>query len=229
VVCPGGSQSSASLAENPHGTKPFAESRELPQAHFSSSILDTYLLNRDGNHMTTLNILHFPDPRLRTLAEPVKQVDDAIRRLADDMLETMYAAPGIGLAATQVNVHKRVVVIDISEEKNRPLCLINPEILQLEGVEEMEEGCLSVPGVYERVQRADRVRIRALDRDGQSFELEADGLLAVCIQHELDHLDGKLFVDYLSQLKRTRIRRKLEKDQRQDQEEQDATTSKRVI
>jgi peptide deformylase len=179
--------------------------------------------------MTTLNILHFPDPRLRTLAEPVKQVDDAIRRLADDMLETMYAAPGIGLAATQVNVHKRVVVIDISEEKNRPLCLINPEILQLEGVEEMEEGCLSVPGVYERVQRADRVRIRALDRDGQSFELEADGLLAVCIQHELDHLDGKLFVDYLSQLKRTRIRRKLEKDQRQDQEEQDATTSKRVI
>lgn len=152
--------------------------------------------------MTTLNILHFPDPRLRTVAEPVKQVDDVIRRLADDMLETMYAAPGIGLAASQVNVHKRVVVIDISEEKNRPLCLVNPEILQLEGIEEMEEGCLSVPGVYERVQRANRVRIRALDRDGQSFELEADGLLAVCIQHEIDHLDGVLFLDHLSAVKR---------------------------
>jgi peptide deformylase len=179
--------------------------------------------------MTTLNILHFPDPRLRTVAKPVKQVDDAMRQLAEDMLETMYAAPGIGLAATQVNVHKRIVVIDISEERNRPLCLINPEILELEGIEEMEEGCLSVPGVYERVQRADRVRIRALDRDGQSFELEADGLLAVCIQHEIDHLDGKLFVDYLSQLKRTRIRRKLEKDQRQEQGDQEAGTSKRVI
>jgi peptide deformylase len=179
--------------------------------------------------MTTLNILHFPDPRLRTVAKPVKQVDDAMRQLAEDMLETMYAAPGIGLAATQVNVHKRIVVIDISEERNRPLCLINPEILELEGIEEMEEGCLSVPGVYERVQRADRVRIRALDRDGQTFELEADGLLAVCIQHEIDHLDGKLFVDYLSQLKRTRIRRKLEKDQRQEQGDQEAGTSKRVI
>jgi peptide deformylase len=152
-----------------------------------------------------------------------------MRQLAEDMLETMYAAPGIGLAATQVNVHKRIVVIDISEERNRPLCLINPEILELEGIEEMEEGCLSVPGVYERVQRADRVRIRALDRDGQTFELEADGLLAVCIQHEIDHLDGKLFVDYLSQLKRTRIRRKLEKDQRQEQGDQEAGTSKRVI
>jgi len=201
----------------------------LPPALFSYSILDTYLLNRDGNHMTTLNILHFPDPRLRNVAKPVKRVDDAIRQLAEDMLETMYAAPGIGLAATQVNVDKRIVVIDISEEKNQPLCLINPEILELDGVEEMEEGCLSVPGFYERVQRAERVRIRALDREGQSFELETDGLLAVCIQHEIDHLDGKLFVDYLSQLKRTRIRKKLEKEQRQGPEDPDADISKRVI
>jgi peptide deformylase len=127
----------------------------------------------------------------------------------------MYAAPGIGLAATQVNVAKRIVVIDISEDKDQPLCLINPEIIEKHGVEEMEEGCLSVPGVYDVVQRADRIRMRALDRDGQVFETETDGLLAVCIQHEIDHLDGKLFVDYLSQLKRTRIRKKLEKEQRQ--------------
>jgi peptide deformylase len=173
------------------------------------------ILIRDGNHMTTLDILHFPDPRLRNLARSVDQVDDGIRRLVDDMFATMYAAPGIGLAATQVNVDKRVVVIDISEEKDQPLCLINPEILEREGVEEMEEGCLSVPGVYELVQRANEVRVRALDRDGQPFEIAAEGLLAVCIQHEIDHLDGKLFVDYLSQLKRTRIRRKLEKEQRQ--------------
>ena len=179
------------------------------------SILDARILNRDGNHMTTLDILHFPDPRLRTVARPVEQVDDSIRQLVDDMFATMYAAPGIGLAATQVNVDKRVVVIDVSEEKDQPLCLINPEILGLEGVEEMEEGCLSVPGVYETVQRANEVRVRALDRNGQPFELETGGLLAVCIQHEIDHLDGKLFVDYLSQLKRTRIRKKLEKEQRQ--------------
>ncbi len=165
--------------------------------------------------MTTLNILHFPDPRLREVAQPVEHVDDGVRQFIDDMFETMYAAPGIGLAATQVNVAKRIIVIDVSEEKHQPLCLINPEILDFAGVEEMEEGCLSVPGVYERVQRADRVRVRALDRDGQTVEIEADGLLAVCIQHEIDHLDGKLFVDYLSQLKRTRIRKKLEKEQRQ--------------
>jgi peptide deformylase len=179
--------------------------------------------------MTTLNILHFPDPRLRNVARPVKQVDDAIRKLADDMLETMYAAPGIGLAATQVNVDKRVVVIDVSEDKGQPLYLINPEILELEGVEEMEEGCLSVPGVYEQVQRADQVRIRALDLDGQPFEMQASGLLAVCIQHEIDHLDGKLFVDYLSQLKRTRIRKKLEKEQRQSAPEAAEVPDKRVI
>jgi peptide deformylase len=165
--------------------------------------------------MTTLNILHFPDPRLREIAQPVEHVDDGVRQFIDDMFETMYAAPGIGLAATQVNVAQRIIVIDISEEKDQPLCLINPEILDLDGIEEMEEGCLSVPGVYERVQRADRVRVSALDRDGQAVEIQADGLLAVCIQHEIDHLDGKLFVDYLSQLKRTRIRKKLEKEQRQ--------------
>ena len=164
--------------------------------------------------MATLEILHFPDPRLRTRAKAVATVDDQLRRLVDDMLETMYAAPGIGLAATQVNVHKRVIVIDLSKEQNQPLVLINPEIIEKRGVEEMEEGCLSVPGIYERVERADRVRVRALGRDGQAFELEAEGLLAVCIQHEIDHLDGKLFVDYLSQLKRQRIRKKLEKQRR---------------
>ena len=179
--------------------------------------------------MTTLNILHFPDPRLRIAARPVKQVDDTIRKLTDDLLETMYAAPGIGLAATQVNVDKRVIVIDVSEDRDQPLYLINPEILELEGIEAMEEGCLSVPGVYETVQRADKVRIRSLDRDGQPFEMAADGLLAVCIQHEIDHLDGKLFIDYLSQLKRTRIRKKLEKEQRQSAPVYADMPDKRVI
>ena len=184
---------------------------------------------RDDNHMALLEILHFPDPRLRNIAQPVQTVDAGIRQLLDDLLDTMYAAPGIGLAATQVNSDKRVVVIDVSEEKDQPLCLINPEILELEGVEEMEEGCLSVPGVFETVQRADQVRLRALDREGQSVEIQAGGLLAVCIQHEIDHLDGKLFVDYLSQLKRTRIRKKLEKEQRQTSSENEAPSSKRVI
>jgi len=179
--------------------------------------------------MAILNILQFPDPRLRNVARPVEQVDDAIRKFADDMLETMYAAPGIGLAATQVNVDKRVIVIDVSEDKREPLYLINPEILELQGVEEMEEGCLSVPGVYETVQRADQVRIRALGLDGEPFEMEVNDLLAVCIQHEIDHLDGKLFVDYLSQLKRTRIRKKLEKDQRQSAPEPAAAHDARVI
>jgi peptide deformylase len=186
-------------------------------------------MNRDGNHMAILEILHFPDPRLRNIAQPVQSVDDDIRQLLDDMLDTMYAAPGIGLAATQVNISARVVVIDVSEEKDQPLYLINPEILELEGVEEMEEGCLSVPGVYEVVQRADRVRLRALDRTGQPFEMLAEGLLAVCIQHEIDHLDGKLFVDYLSQLKRTRIRHKLEKEQRQTTTIAETGSSHRVI
>ncbi|MCG8038860.1 MAG: peptide deformylase [Candidatus Thiodiazotropha taylori] len=165
--------------------------------------------------MAILDILHFPDPRLRNKAKPVAQVDDSIRRLVDDMLETMYQAPGIGLAAIQVNVAKRVVVIDLSEEKNEPLCLINPEIIERDGIEQMEEGCLSVPGIFETVSRADKIRFKALDRDGVPFEEEAEGLLAVCVQHELDHLDGKLFVDYLSSLKRQRIRKKLEKESRQ--------------
>ena len=166
--------------------------------------------------MSRLEILHFPDPRLRNRAEPVAEVDAEIRRLVDDMFETMYAAPGIGLAATQVNVARRVLVIDISEEGDEPRVFINPEILETSGTEAMQEGCLSVPGIYETVQRADRIRVRALDRDGQPFELEAEGLLAVCIQHEIDHLDGKLFVDYLSGLKRQRIRKKLEKERRHD-------------
>lgn len=162
----------------------------------------------------TLTILEYPDPRLRTKATAVTAVDDRLRELIDLMFETMYAANGIGLAATQVNVHQRLLVIDVSEERNQPRVFINPEILMREGVEEMEEGCLSVPGMYDKVQRARQVRVRALDRHGKSFELDADGLLAVCIQHEMDHLDGKLFVDYLSDLKRTRIRKKLEKDQK---------------
>ncbi len=161
--------------------------------------------------MAKLDILHYPDPRLRTRAEPVARVDDEIRQLVDDMFETMYDAPGIGLAATQVNVHKQVIVIDVSESRDQPLALINPMILRADGVELMEEGCLSVPGVYENVERANRIEVRALGRDGAPFEMAAEGLLAVCIQHEMDHLAGKLFVDYLSQLKKQRIRKKLEK------------------
>jgi peptide deformylase len=165
--------------------------------------------------MAKLTILEYPDPRLRTKAAPVMSVDEALRRLIGDMFETMYAAPGIGLAATQVDRHVRLVVIDVSEDKSQPLVLINPEIIERAGSLEIEEGCLSVPGIFDRpTARSERVRVRALDRDGQPFELDADGLLAICIQHELDHLDGKLFVDYLSELKRNRIRRKLEKDKR---------------
>jgi len=164
--------------------------------------------------MAKLPILTFPNPRLRNKAQPVREVDAGVRRLVDDMFETMYAASGIGLAAIQVDVPLRVVVTDISERHDSPLCLINPEILEREGNEQMEEGCLSVPGFFETVSRAERVRVRALDRDGRPFEIATDGLLAVCIQHEIDHLDGKLFVDYISSLKRQRIRRRLEKEQR---------------
>jgi peptide deformylase len=177
--------------------------------------------------MAILEILHFPDSRLRNKAKPVDEVDAAVRELVDDMFETMYAAPGIGLAATQVNAARRVIVIDISEEHNDPLCLINPEILEQEGEEQMEEGCLSVPGIYDKVTRAERIKVRALDRAGKTFELDADGLLAVCIQHEIDHLDGKLFVDYLSGLKRQRIRKKLEKEARL--KEVPESPSRRVI
>jgi peptide deformylase len=179
--------------------------------------------------MAKLEILTFPDDRLRRRAEPVERVDDGVRQLVDDMLETMYAAPGIGLAAIQVNVPKRVIVIDTSEEKDKPLCLINPEVLKREGEEEMEEGCLSVPGFYESVTRAERVRVRALNRSGEPFELETDGLLAVCIQHEIDHLDGRLFVDHISALKRQRIRKKLEKERRQGAAQAPAEQRRRAI
>ena len=165
--------------------------------------------------MPVLTILEYPDTRLRKKALPVQTVDEIITSFVNDMLETMYAAPGIGLAATQVNVHKRIVVIDVSEEKNTPLCFINPEIEEKTGSEEMEEGCLSVPGIFEKVTRAAHVKVRALDQRGQPFEMEAEGLLAVCIQHEIDHLEGRLFVDHLSSIKRLRARKKLEKDRKQ--------------
>jgi peptide deformylase len=161
-----------------------------------------------------LTILRYPDPRLHTVAKPVAAVDDRIRALVADMAETMYAAPGIGLAATQVDVHLRVIVIDVSETRDQLNVLINPELLMAEGVQECEEGCLSVPGVYEIVRRAQKVKVRALGLDGKPHEFEAEGLLALCIQHEMDHLEGKVFVEYLSRLKQTRIRAKLQKQQR---------------
>ncbi|MCX7892001.1 MAG: peptide deformylase [Burkholderiales bacterium] len=161
--------------------------------------------------MAIREILRYPDERLHTVAAPVEVVDDSIRELVRDMAETMYAAPGIGLAATQVDVHKRVIVIDASEERNSLLVLINPEIVARSGEQECEEGCLSVPGVYDKVIRAEKVKVRALGADGAPFELEATGLLAVCIQHEMDHLEGRVFVEYLSRLKQSRIRAKLAK------------------
>ena len=167
--------------------------------------------------MAVLEILEFPDPRLRTKAKPVTQVTDATRRLVKDMFETMYDAPGIGLAATQVNVHERVLVIDVSETRDEPQVFINPESTVLDPeLGEYDEGCLSVPGFYETVCRPSRISVTALDQEGESFTRELDGLLAICLQHEIDHLEGKLFVDYLSPLKRQRIRRKLEKLQRQN-------------
>ncbi len=165
--------------------------------------------------MALRQILHHPDPRLRIKAQAVTRFDASLGTLVDDMFETMYAAPGIGLAANQIDVQLRVIVVDTSSDKRSPHCFINPTILDSRGEEEMEEGCLSVPGIFDYVERAEWVRIAAFDRNGEPFEFEADGLLAVCIQHEMDHLEGKLFVDYLSQLKQTRIRKKLEKEQRQ--------------
>jgi peptide deformylase len=166
--------------------------------------------------MAILTILHYPDPQLHTRARPVAVVDDRVRQLLDDMAETMYANQGVGLAATQVNVHERVVVIDVSDEHNAPQAFINLEILSQEGELVGEEGCLSVPGVYDNVPRAERVTVRALDRDGKPFTLEAEGLLAVCLQHELDHLNGKVFVEYLSSLKQNRIRTKLKKHEKKN-------------
>jgi peptide deformylase len=165
--------------------------------------------------MALLDILEYPDSRLRTVARPVETVDERIRTLASDMLETMYLAPGIGLAASQVNVHERLVVVDISEDQNEPHVFINPEYEKLGDDIEYQEGCLSIPGYYEKVSRSDKIHIKALNTEGDSFELVAEDLLAICIQHEIDHLDGKLFVDYLSNLKRTRIRKKLEKQHKQ--------------
>jgi peptide deformylase len=164
--------------------------------------------------MARLPIIEFPDPRLRTVARPVREVDTRIRQLIDDMFETMYAAPGIGLAATQVNIHQRLLVLDVSEDHTRPMVFINPEILLAEGHQVYQEGCLSVPGIFADVKRAEKIAVRALDRDGQPFELEAEGLLAVCIQHEMDHLAGKVFVDYLSPLKRELVRKKLAKQRK---------------
>lgn len=165
--------------------------------------------------MAKLRILEFPDPRLRKKAAPVETVDESLNTLIDDMFETMYAAPGIGLAATQVDVHKRLLVADVSSDQSDPRVFINPVIVEKDGVAVTEEGCLSVPGYYEEVERAEHVRVRFLDRDGDEVETELEGLLAVCVQHEIDHLDGKLFVDYLSEAKRQRIRKRLIKDRRQ--------------
>lgn len=164
--------------------------------------------------MAVMTILKYPDERLRTVAQPVKQVDDNLRRVIDDMFETMYGSQGVGLAATQVDVHQRLFIADCSENQDEPLVFINPEIIERDGIHENEEGCLSFPGVYAKVERAGEITVRALDRDGNSFDKKADGLLAICIQHEIDHLNGKLFVDYLSPLKRDRIRKKLEKEAR---------------
>jgi peptide deformylase len=164
--------------------------------------------------MAILNILNYPDERLRIEASPVENVDGRIARLVDDMFETMYTAPGIGLAATQVNVHEQIIVMDVAENKSQPLTFINPEIIASDGVVAIDEGCLSVPGIYEPVERARQILVRAIDKQGNPFEMEAEDLLAVCIQHEMDHLRGKLFVDYLSQLKRQRIRKKLQKQQK---------------
>jgi len=168
--------------------------------------------------MTKLRILEFPDSRLRKKAVPVDLVDDTLRQLIDDMFETMYEAPGIGLAATQVDVHRRLLVADVSAEKDEPQVLINPEILEKDGSTVTEEGCLSVPGYFEEVERAEHIKVRFLDREGKQQEREFEGLLAVCVQHEMDHLEGKLFVDYLSEIKRQRIRKRLDKDRRQHQE-----------
>ena len=176
--------------------------------------------------MTKLAILEYPDPRLRKTAAPVGIVDDAVRQLAADLLETMYAAKGVGLAATQVDIHRRVLVLDVSEERNQPMVFIDPELLSAEGRGPGEEGCLSVPDIYDKVQRATHIRVRALGRDGSPFEIDADGLLAVCLQHEMDHLDGKLFVDYLSELKRQLIRRRLEKERKQRSSGSEARVAK---
>lgn len=171
---------------------------------------------KDERFMAILDILNYPDKRLRTVAKAVEEVDDVIKKLVDDMFETMYLAPGIGLAATQVNVHQQVIVIDVSDDKSQPLCLINPEIIAEQGTESCDEGCLSVPDIYETVQRSEKITVKAMDQNGDTYTLQADEMLAVCIQHEIDHLKGKLFVDYLSPLKQQRIKKRLLKSQREE-------------
>jgi len=166
--------------------------------------------------VSILSVLEFPDPRLRTVAKEVLQVDNKVRDIVNNMFETMYEEQGVGLAATQVNIHQRIITIDVTEEKDAPLCFINPEIISAMGSEESDEGCLSVPGIFEPIQRAERIKVKALNQKGTLFEMEADGLLAVCIQHEIDHLDGKLFVDYLSSLKQGRIKKKMAKLHKRD-------------
>ena len=175
--------------------------------------------------MAKLTILEFPDPRLRTKAAPVTDFDAALKKLAADMLETMYEAPGIGLAATQVNVHRQMLVLDVSEEKNQPLTLVNPKITAKDGTQVYQEGCLSVPGIFADVERADRIHVEAADVEGKPLSFDADGVLAVCIQHEMDHLAGKLFVDYLSPLKRELVRKKLEKQRRHAASNEPATAA----
>lgn len=166
--------------------------------------------------MTLLHVLQFPDPLLRNKAQPVVEVNEAVRKIVDDMFETMYEQSGVGLAAIQVNVQQRIIVIDISEDRTQPICVINPEIIQREGIQYEFEGCLSFPGVFDKVERSNKIRMQALDRDGKSYELDAEGLLSICIQHEMDHLDGILFVDHLSNLKKERARKKLEKMRRRE-------------
>lgn len=185
---------------------------KLSCARYVNSALYLFTRGLSQRPMAQLEILTFPDPRLRTIAAPVQTVDDRVRQIVDDMFETMYAAPGVGLAATQVDIHEQIIVIDVSEKQNEPLVFINPSIEVLDGEKEnYDEGCLSVPGFYESVERPLHVRVTALDKTGKEFTLTPDGLLGVCIQHEMDHLNGKLFVDYLSSLKRNRIKGKLQK------------------
>ena len=204
-----GAAQGAAPACLPHGPPAFPPSGPRPHPlSFANQSGDAFC------RMAILPILEYPDPRLRMAAAAVERVTPAVRRLAEDLLETMYAAPGIGLAATQVDVHKRVMVVDASPTQDEPHVFINPEVEVLGGVQERDEGCLSVPGFYETVQRAERIRVTALDREGQPFSLDAEGMLAVCIQHERDHLDGRLFVDYLSSLKRNRIRKRLDRRRR---------------
>ena len=212
MVVPAG-VSAMRLAPLPVSASGSSREREVPGARLARRPRFSYhgACRPEDSPMSRLEILHYPDPRLRRRADQVSIVDDDIRRLIDDMLDTMYDAPGIGLSAPQVNVAKRVVTIDISKDRSAPLCLVNPEVRSISGETETEEGCLSVPGVYEIVRRPEKIRVCALDRDGRSREIEAEGLLSVCIQHEIDHLEGRLFVDYLSRLKRQRIRKKAEK------------------